>query len=221
MMKKDDFNEGKFFQRENSEGGVRYFIFEIIKIFFLAFFIIIPIRIFLFQPFFVQGSSMESNFKDGEYLIVNELGYKETLFSYNEKKIFSVKPFKELKRGEVVVFRYPNDPEKFFIKRTIGLPKEEISIKDNKVIIKKENETREIILDEAAYLDSDNKTIGNLNLKLKEDEYFLMGDNRQHSHDSRSFGPVKKKYIIGKVLLRAWPLDKIKIYLNDVIYAND
>jgi len=124
-------------QKENMERyyGVGSFILEIIKIIVLAFVIIVPIRIFLFQPFFVQGASMEPNFEDGQYLIVNELGYKETELGLGNQSLYTVKPFKELNRQEVVVFRYPLDPSKFFIKRVIGLPGEKVEIKNNQVTI--------------------------------------------------------------------------------------
>jgi len=88
---------------------------EIVKIFFLALLIIAPIRIFLFQPFFVQGASMEPNFEDREYLIVNELGYKITDVGFNNIKFFSIKSFKSLERGDVIVFRYPKNPSQYFI----------------------------------------------------------------------------------------------------------
>ena len=114
-MEKDDFHNAPennvFSGKKESYFGVGEFVLEIIKIIFLAFVIITPIKVFLFQPFFVQGASMEPNFEDGQYVIVNELGYKKTDI------LFSVEPFKEFKRGDVVVFRYPKDPRQDFIKR--------------------------------------------------------------------------------------------------------
>lgn len=200
--------DNKTNQQENKYLGVGDFVLEIIKIVALAFLIIVPIRVFLFQPFFVQGASMEPNFEDGQYLIVNEFGYKET-----DTKLFVVKPFKEVERQMVIVFRYPLDPSKFFIKRVIGLPGEKIEIKDGKVMIFNTQNPNGFVLDESAYLNSSVRTNGNgLIVNLKNDEYFVMGDNRMFSSDSRTWGPVNQKYIMGKVLLRAWPLNKVNTF---------
>ena len=188
--------------------GVGGFILEVVKIFILAFVIIIPIRVFLFQPFFVQGASMEPNFENNQYLIVNEFGYKKTEVG----PLFTIKPFKELGRQEVVVFRYPKNPTQFFIKRTIGLPGERVEIKDNQVKIFNDEHPDGFVLDESAYLPVNIKTKGDLVIKLKSDEYFVMGDNREFSSDSRIWGPVPEADIVGKALFRAWPLDKISIF---------
>ena len=192
--------------------GVGSFILEIIKIIVLAFVIIVPIRVFLFQPFFVQGASMEPNFEDGQYLIVNELGYKETELGLGNQNLYTVKPFKVLKRQEVVVFRYPLDTSKFFIKRAIGLPGEKVEIKDNQVTIYNKDNPNGFVLDEKSYLSSSVRTGGDQTIKLADDEYFVMGDNRMYSSDSRAWGPVKEQDIIGGVLLRAWPPDTISVF---------
>ncbi len=97
--------------------GVRAFLWEIIKVLFWAIIIIVPIRTFLLQPFSVQGNSMVPNFQDSDYLIVNEFGYKIT----DIKNLFKVDSFKEFKRQDVVVFKFPKNPSQFFIKRVIGL----------------------------------------------------------------------------------------------------
>ncbi|MDO8240438.1 MAG: signal peptidase I [Candidatus Moranbacteria bacterium] len=188
--------------------GVGGFVLEVIKIFILAFVIIIPIRVFLFQPFFVQGASMEPNFENNQYLIVNEFGYKKTEVG----PLFTIEPFKELGRQEVIVFRYPKNPTQFFIKRTVGLPGEKIEIKDGKVKIYNSENPDGFVLDESSYLPSNIKTTGEVTMKLKDDEYFVMGDNRQFSSDSRSWGPLPEADIVGKALFRAWPLDKISIF---------
>ncbi|MDP1833309.1 MAG: signal peptidase I [Candidatus Moranbacteria bacterium] len=192
--------------------GVGGFIIEIVKIFILAFVIIVPIRVFLFQPFFVQGASMEPNFKNNQYLIVNEFGYKKTDVGADGKTFFTVEPFKELKRQDVVVFRYPKNPTQFFIKRVIGLPGEKVEIKDGKVIIYNSENPDGFVLDEKNYLPDTTKTTGELAVTLKSDAYFVMGDNRLFSSDSRSWGPVPEEDIIGRAFLRAWPLDKIAVF---------
>jgi len=188
------------------------FIFEMIKIALLAFVIIIPIRVFLFQPFFVQGASMEPNFEDNEYLIINEFGYKMTNIGFGDTTLLKVEPFKEIKRQNVVVFRYPKNPSQFFIKRVIGLPGEKVQIKNSQVTIFNEEHPDGFVLNESAYLSPEVKTAGDLTVHLAPDEYFVMGDNRMFSSDSRSWGPVTKDLMVGRVLLRAWPVDRWKTY---------
>ena len=198
--------------KKESYYGVGSFILELLKIFFLAFIIIIPVRVFLFQPFFVQGASMEPNFKDSQYLIINEFGYKETSVGVANKNFFTVKPFKDFSRGDVAVFRYPKDRSKFFIKRMVGLPGEKIEVKNNQVKIFNDANPNGFVLDESAYLSSVEKTFGDLTITLKDDEFFVLGDNRMFSSDSRFWGPVSEKEIVGKVLARAWPINSVKVF---------
>lgn len=162
------------------------FLFETAKIVILAVIIVVPIRYFIFQPFFVQGMSMEPNFHDGDYLIVDEITYR----------------FVDPQRGEVVVFKYPQRPSQRYIKRIVGLPEETISIKGGQISIINENGTR--ILDESDYL-PDAYTNGEIKVSLSENEYFVLGDNRDFSSDSRRWGALSREFIVGKVYLRAWP----------------
>lgn len=192
--------------------GVGSFLWEVVKVFFWALVIIMPIRVFLFQPFFVQGASMEPNFKDGDYLIINELGYKKTNIGFDSLNLFTVSPFKDLQRDDVVVFKYPKNPKQYFIKRVIGLPGEQIKISEGKIIIFNKQNPDGIVLDEKLYLSDDVVTSSEQIRTLKDDEYFVLGDNRQFSHDSRAWGPVSKSHIVGKVLLRAWPLGKSQLF---------
>jgi len=192
--------------------GVGSFLWEVVKVFFWALVIIMPIRVFLFQPFFVQGASMEPNFKDGDYLIINELGYKKTNVGFDSLNLFTVSPFKDLQRDDVVVFKYPKNPKQYFIKRVIGLPGEQIKISEGKITIFNKQNPDGIVLDEKLYLSGDVVTSSEQIRTLKDDEYFVLGDNRQFSHDSRAWGPVSKSHIVGKVLLRAWPLGKSQLF---------
>ena len=196
----------------NSYQSVGGFVLEVIKIIILAFVIIFPIRVFLFQPFFVQGASMEPNFEDGQYLIVNEFGVKETDFSFNSHELLKIDPFKEIPRQRVVVFRYPLDTTKFFIKRVIGLPGETVKVKDGQVTIFNAAHPDGFVLDEKSYLPVGLKTAGDLTITLSDKQYFMLGDNRMFSSDSRVWGPVPTSDIVGEVALRAWPLDKISIF---------
>lgn len=166
--------------------GVFLFIFEVIKIVILALLIVIPIRYFIFQPFVIKGNSMEPNFHHGDYLIVDEISYRI---------------FKEPERGDIIVFNYPQDPSQRFIKRIIGLPGETVVIEGEKITISKGTEER--ILDESTYLPSQNY-FDNVSLSLSEDEYFVLGDNRLASFDSRKWGSLPRNYIVGRVILRTW-----------------
>ncbi|MEK7121163.1 MAG: signal peptidase I [Patescibacteria group bacterium] len=171
------------------------FVWETIKVVVISLAIILPIRYYLVQPFFVKGASMEPNFEDGDYLLVNEISYR---FSVPE-------------RGDVVIFRYPQDPSQFFIKRIIGLPSETVEIKDNTVTIYNKDKPEGFVLDES-YLASEQKTLGNSITKLDDNDYFVLGDNRLQSSDSRRWGLVNKSLITGKAFLRPWPFTKnIKI----------
>jgi len=174
--------------------------------------IIVPLRVFLIQPFFVQGASMEPNFEDKEYLIINELGYKTTDVGFGSTDLFTVKSFKEFQRGDVVVFRYPKNPSVYYIKRIIGLPGEKIEIKEGKVKIYNSENPEGFFLNESQYLSSNVETSGGQNVQLSDTEYFVLGDNRSYSSDSRSWGPVPEEDVVGKVLIRAWPFKKAQIF---------
>jgi len=126
---------------------------------------------------------MEPNFENGDYLIVDEISFR----------------LRSPERGEVVVLKYPNDPSQRYIKRIIGLPGETVEIKEGKVIIGYK------VLDESDYLPASTFTVGNKTMVLGPDQYFVLGDNRIASSDSRSWGVLPKKDIIGRALIRAWP----------------
>lgn len=192
--------------------GIGGLLLEMAKVFLLAVVIIIPVRVFLFQPFFVQGSSMEPTFEDGQYLIVSEFGYKQTNIDLSDTFNYTVEPFKNIDRQDVVVFRYPKDPEKFFIKRVIGLPGESVEIRQGKVIIYNADRPDGFVLDERAYLGLDILSQDIPRVNVGDDAYFVMGDNRMFSYDSRSFGPLKRNALIGRVLLRAWPVERFSVY---------
>jgi signal peptidase I len=173
------------------------FVFELIKIVVISLVIIIPVRYFLIQPFYVKGASMEPNFYDHEYLIVDEITYR----------------FHNPQRGDIIVFRYPRNPQEFFIKRVIGLPGENVQIKNGSVIIYNKKHPDGFVLPEP-YLSPNVKTYGLTDEKitLSEDEFFVLGDNRNSSKDSRSFGPVNRSYIVGRVVLRGWPFNRIQLF---------
>lgn len=178
------------------------FFLEIVKVVIISALIVVPIRYFLIQPFFVGGASMQPQFSNGEYLIIDEIGYRNN----------------PPRRGDVIVFRYPKDPAQFYIKRIIGLPGETIRIKDNKVLIFNEESPWGLQLEESFYLRQGEITRGDIDVKLGDSEYFVLGDNRQASSDSRVFGSVDKKFIIGRVWLRAWPFERAKVFSEQITY---
>jgi len=167
------------------------FIWETAKIVLIALVIIIPIRYYLIQPFFVRGASMEPSFSNGQYLVIDELSYR----------------FEDPARGDVVVFKYPLDPSLYYIKRIVGLPGEEIRIKDGQVFIYDVDSAQEVVLDESSYLSGETFTLGQVSFNLGEQEYFVLGDNRQSSSDSRRWGALPQDNIVGRVWLRAWPFN--------------
>jgi len=152
--------------------------------------IVIIIRFFIFQPFFVVGSSMEPNFHQGEYLLVNQIKYR----------------LGSPQRGEVVVFKYPRDRSRNYIKRIVALPNETIEVKNGFVKIYNNENSGGFILKEP-YLLKNGATLGNIKEKLASDEYFVLGDNREPnlSSDSREWGSLPRHDIIGKAWLRLWP----------------
>jgi signal peptidase I len=165
---------------------------ELLQVALIVTAIVLPIRYFLVQPFYVKGASMEPNFQDHQYLIIDELTYR----------------FRAPERGEICVFRYPNDPSQFFIKRIIGLPGETVSVSGGRVTVTTVG-GKTSMLDESAYLASDVITSGEKSTTLGTDEYFVLGDNRTNSLDSRIFGVVPKSNIVGRVMLRGWPVSTV------------
>jgi len=170
---------------------------EIFKTVIISLAIILPIRYFVIQPFMVDGASMEPNFYDKQYLVINEISYR----------------FNEPTRGEVVVFKNPQNIKEFYIKRVIGLPGETIRIESGQIYIKPKNKEKFVQIDESDYLPESLRTSGNINdLELKENEFFVLGDNRANSKDSRVLGPVQKELIMGKVWIRGFPFPEVRIF---------
>ncbi|MCK6462396.1 MAG: signal peptidase I [Candidatus Pacebacteria bacterium] len=161
-------NENSFEQTTSKDAvkNRKESIFDFLKFIFIVAAIVLPIRLWVAQPFLVSGASMEPTYNDGDYLIVDE-------FTYH---------LRDPKKNEVIVFRYPNDPSKFFIKRIAALPNETATMIDGKEI------------------------------QIKDKEYFVTGDNSDKSSDSRYWGPVAEKFIIGRSFVRLWPLNKIGLF---------
>ena len=174
------------------------FLLDTVQTFLIAAAVFLVIYVFFFRPFEVKGESMYPNFYDKEYVLTNLIILK----------------FDNPKRGDVVVFKAPPDPNKDYIKRIIGIPGDSISIKDGKVYLNGN------ILDESGYLKPDVKTYPGAFLKegetvkIPKDEYFVMGDNRLYSSDSREWGFVNKNEIVGNSLFVYWPLTRMRLVKN-------
>ena len=171
---------------------------ELVRYAILALIIVVPFRIFIAQPYIVSGASMDPTFKDADYLIVDQLSVR----------------LEEPKRESVVIIRYPKDPSKFFIKRLIAFPGETIQIKNGVLTIFNDSNKDGFKLNESYVVYEKQE---DFSTKLGPDEYFVMGDNRAGSSDSRMWGSVPKKYIIGRPILRLLPLNKINIWPGVVI----
>ena len=162
--------------------------------------VVIPIRVFVISPFVVDGASMHPTFENLDYLIIDELIYN----------------FKDPARGDVIVFRYPKDPSIFYIKRIIGLPNETISINHGVVTISTAGGEK-LSLNEP-YIVNEDATYTN-NVSLNSGEYFVMGDNRPNSSDSRIWGPLPKKNIFGRADLRLLPKPKSSFFPREATYS--
>jgi signal peptidase I len=171
---------------------------EVLQIVIIAVVIVIPFRIYIAQPFLVSGPSMDDTFADGQYLIVDELTYET----------------RTPNRGEVVVFRYPLNTKQYFIKRVIGLPGETIEINQGEVTIDGKKLVEPYIKTSQDNLYNIVKP--NIKVSLGQDEYYVLGDNRDVSSDSRIWGPVKTKLITGRPFLRLTPLSKISLFPGQV-----
>jgi len=151
--------------------------------------VVIPIRVFVISPFVVDGASMHPTFENLDYLIIDEILYR----------------FKAPERGDVIVFRYPGNQSVFYIKRIIGLPGETVSIKHGVVAIISDSGEKTMLTE--PYIVNEDATYTD-DVPLLPDEYFVMGDNRPNSSDSRMWGPLPRANIIGRADLRLLPIGK-------------
>lgn len=172
--------------------SVVMFVWDLGKILVAAIVLVnFVIRPFIIEPFVVSGLSMYPNFDDKDYLIISKLPYR----------------FGEPERGDVVVFKYPLNPDQYFIKRIIGLPGEQVVIRNGRVLVYNEAHPNGELLDEQ-FLPQQGITQSRVEvMQMGEKDYFVMGDNRDHSHDSRAWGPLPEADLLGKVWIRVLPLN--------------
>ncbi|MCL5006667.1 MAG: signal peptidase I [Patescibacteria group bacterium] len=162
---------------------------EILETIIVAVAAIFLIYTYVAQPFVVDGSSMQPNFQNGDYLLVDEITYR----------------FEKPERGQVIVFHNPQDTKEFYIKRIVGLPGDTVKVDNGQVIVDGQPINQ-------SYLPSGTQTPGNETVLLGKDQYFVVGDNRLISYDSRSWGPLNGSLIVGVVRLRFWPLNELHIF---------
>jgi signal peptidase I len=172
------------------------FIWDTIKLVVIALLIVVPVRVFIFQPFVVNGQSMEPNYHSADYLIVDEVSYR----------------LHTPQRGDVIVFKYPKNPTYKYIKRVIGLPGETVEIRNSQIFITANGVAQKLI--ESSYLPNltVESWIKNNNMEaltLGQDQYFVLGDNRNNSSDSRIWGLLPASNIIGKTFVRLSPFEAL------------
>lgn len=184
--------------RGRSWGGV---FGDVLKFLLIAFLIVTPFRLFVAQPFIVSGASMAPTFEQNEYVVIDKISYR----------------FVEPQRGDIIIFRYPLDSSQFFIKRIVGLPGEEVSIQGGVITVTGGDGVAHI-LDEP-YRSSSMKNRSSVT-KLADDEYFVLGDNRLASADSREWGPLQKKFIVGRALVALFPLRDASLYPGDYTFPS-
>lgn len=182
--KKDDFLPLKLIKL-----GINFF-FDFLETIVVALSIFVVIYLFIVQPHEVKGNSMEPNFHNNEYILTDKISYR----------------FNEPKRGDVVIFKAPVNPDVDYIKRIIGLPGEKVKVYSGEVYLNGER-LNELYLESPTPLFPNSMLKDNMEITVPESFYFVMGDNRPHSSDSREFGPIDKKLIIGKAVFRYWPLN--------------
>lgn len=183
-----------------------YFV-DTIETIVVAAAIFVVVYLFLLQPHQVRGASMEPNLMDGQYILTDKISYR----------------FNEPRRGDVIVFKAPVDESFDYIKRIIALPSESVSIKNGEITIKNEENPKGFVLKEPYKINGSSQA-GSLlengkEIKLGENSYFVLGDNRNQSFDSREWGELPKKNIIGKAWLRYWPISKLS-FIRRVQYSN-
>lgn len=172
-------------------------IWESVKTFLVVVGLALLIRAYLIQPFIVDGSSMYPAYHNSDYLLIDKLTFR----------------FREPARGEVIVFRYPKDPRENYIKRVIGLPGDTVEVKGDTVTIKNPANPNGLTLKED-YVNQNQTTAPfgtDVTMTLTDSQYFVMGDNRHASSDSRFFGALDKKFLIGRPVLRLYPFSDISV----------
>lgn len=169
-----------------------HFFMDFLETIVVALSIFVVIYLFLFQPHEVKGSSMEPNFHNNEYILTDKISYR----------------FREPERGDVIIFKAPRNPDVDYIKRVIALPGERVKVDKGYIYVNDKKLNEKYLIDSTPIFPGSFVQEG-VDITVAEDEYFVMGDNRPHSSDSREFGPIGKDLIIGRAFFRYWPLTEL------------
>lgn len=180
----------RVYNEPNTSSQKKNSVAETVRFIVISLLVVFLIRHFIAQPFIVSGDSMVPTFQNGQYLIVDQLSYR----------------FREPTRGDVIIMRYPLDPSKFFIKRIVGLPGETLQFDGTIITITPAGGRAPMVLNEP-FIKNQNDEY--LTVTLSNDEYYVLGDNRAASSDSRRWGPLPAKNIIGTPIVRLFPLGDI------------
>ncbi len=189
-------------------------IFKEVVIFVaIALGVVLPFRMYIAEPYLVDGRSMDPTFSTGDYLIVDKFSYIKGDPERNSVIVFKFPYDNSPKSWIEKILNKPSAPKRNFIKRIIGLPGETVIVKDSTVTIINDENPKGFQLDQSYVTHESN---GEFTRKLSEDEYFVMGDNRTESYDSRLWGALNKKYMLGKPLIRLWPLSNIELSPGEI-----
>lgn len=180
------------------------FFLDFLETIVVALSIFVVVYLFFFQPHEVKGSSMEPNFHDGEYILTDKISYR----------------FRLPKRGEVIILKAPNNPDIDYIKRIIGLPGESLKVEDGSVFINGKRLNEPYVSDKTTILGNGFLSSEGQQITIPDNYYFVMGDNRPRSSDSREFGPIPRSSIIGKAFIRYWPLPYLGV-IPGIRYATE
>jgi signal peptidase I len=175
------------------KGGVNFF-FDFLETIVVALSIFVVVYLFLVQPHEVKGSSMEPNFHNNEYILTDKISYRFSL----------------PKRGDVIIFKAPSNPDVDYIKRVIGTPGDRVKVEGGSVYVN-DRKLEEPYLRDATTLFPGSKLTEGMDITVDQNYYFVLGDNRPHSSDSREFGPISKTSIVGKAFFRYWPVSEFGI----------
>jgi signal peptidase I len=181
----------------NALGSVGTFIYSFVETVVIALVIAVVLYLFIMTPHEVLGNSMHPTYKNGEYLMANKLTYR----------------FGEPKRGDVIIFQYSETQD--FIKRIIGIPGDNIMVKDGKVYVNNQQLNESSYLADTVYTSGGEYLAEGQTVTISEGEYFVLGDNRPHSSDSRTFGPISESQIKGKAWIVYLPLSEFRIVTHE------
>jgi signal peptidase I len=174
-------------------GSIGTFIYSFIETVVIALVIAVVLYLFIMTPHEVLGNSMHPTYKNGEYLMANKLTYR----------------FGEPQRGDVIIFQYSDTQD--FIKRIVGIPGDTIMIKDGNVFINGQQLNEDDYISESVYTRGGDYLSEGETISIGEEEYFVLGDNRPHSSDSRTFGPISESKIKGKAWIVYLPISEFRI----------